>query len=802
MGQPQDGFQHAQQGVAGAATLGGVLVVQFDLGQFQVPVAVAVPDEAVDGVGGQVEAVFGQGLGHFGLGALQFGNDPAVDRAEVHELAGAAVLLAGPGEAVVMAFDVHQHKAGGVPELVAEVAVALAAADVEVEGAREVGQRGEGEAQGVGAEGGDAVGEVLLDVLLDAGLVVGAHEAAHRLGQQGVELDAVDEVERVQGVALGLGHLLAFGIAHDGVDVDVLEGHLAGEVLGHHHHPGHPEEDDVVAGDQHVGRQVAGQVCAGLGVVGGPAQRGEGHQGRREPGVEHVGVLGERAGAAGGVSLLAGFFLVAGHEELPILAVPGGNPVAPPQLARDAPVMDVGEPVVVGGGPVLGEEADAAGGDGFQRRAGDGGHATGAAVGLRLAGLVHEPLVGQHGLDHFAGAAADGHHVAVLDGVDQQAGGVQVGDHAIAGLVAVQAPVGLGHGIARHVGLQVEHDDQRQVVAHGHFVVVEVVGAGDLHAAAAEFGIDVGVGNDGDLTAGERQGQHLAVQVAVALVIGMHGHGHVAQQGLGAGGGHGQARQFGAVSGLLGAVGEGVADVPEVAITLGHVHFQIGDGRAQHRVPVHQPLAAVDEAGFMQAHEDFGHGRGQFRVHGEVAGMRAQAVGVLPVGRVAQPAHLLADGAARFVLPGPDALDELLARQVVARLALGGQLALDDDLRGDAGVVAAHHPVGVLAQHPVVADERVHQGLLERMAHVQRAGDVGRRQLDAVGGVAGRLGGCRAGGVGTRGRPVGEVAARFPQGIPARLDGRRLETLGQLVLGGIRRGSSVGHERVWMEVIG
>ncbi len=32
VGQPQDGFQHAQQGVACATALRGVLVVQFDLG--------------------------------------------------------------------------------------------------------------------------------------------------------------------------------------------------------------------------------------------------------------------------------------------------------------------------------------------------------------------------------------------------------------------------------------------------------------------------------------------------------------------------------------------------------------------------------------------------------------------------------------------------------------------------------------------------------------------------------------------------------------------------------------------------
>mgnify|MGYP003693838417 CR=1 FL=1 len=61
----------------------------------------------------------------------------------------------------------------------------------------------------------------------------------------------------------------------------------------------------------------------------------------------------------------------------------------------------------------------------------------------------------------------------------------------------------------------------------------------------------------------------------------------------------------------------------------------------------------------------------------------------------------------------------------------GLQLLLDDDLRGDARVVGADLPQRVVAAHPVVADQHVHQRLLERVAHVQRAGDVRRRQLDA-----------------------------------------------------------------------
>ena len=74
--------------------------------------------------------------------------------------------------------------------------------------------------------------------------------------------------------------------------------------------------------------------------------------------------------------------------------------------------------------------------------------------------------------------------------------------------------------------------------------------------------------------------------------------------------------------------------------------------------------------------------------------------------------------------------DEVLAAQVVAAEALLLQLALDHDLRRDAGVVGARHPQRVVAPHAVVARQAVHDGLVERMAHVQRAGHVRRRQLD------------------------------------------------------------------------
>ena len=111
-------------------------------------------------------------------------------------------------------------------------------------------------------------------------------------------------------------------------------------------------------------------------------------------------------------------------------------------------------------------------------------------------------------------------------------------------------------------------------------------------------------------------------------------------------------------------------------------------------------------------------------------------------------------------------LDERLAADVGALQPLAVEVALDHHLRGDAGMVGADHPQRVLALHPRVADEDVLQRIVERMADVQRAGDVGRRHDDREGLGVGPL---RA-----------EQPLPFPMGIPAGLDRAGFEGLGKL----------------------
>ena len=114
-------------------------------------------------------------------------------------------------------------------------------------------------------------------------------------------------------------------------------------------------------------------------------------------------------------------------------------------------------------------------------------------------------------------------------------------------------------------------------------------------------------------------------------------------------------------------------------------------------------------------------------------------------------------------------------RVVEAALALGlGQVPLDEVLHRDAGVVHAGQPQHVVAAHPGPARQRVHHRLLERVAQVQVAGHVRRRDDDRVRRLVAR-------------RVGGEVAALLPPPVQRLLDLRR-RVLGRQVGAGVGRG--------------
>ena len=211
-----------------------------------------------------------------------------------------------------------------------------------------------------------------------------------------------------------------------------------------------------------------------------------------------------------------------------------------------------------------------------------------------------------------------------------------------------------------------------------------------------------------------------ADQMAKTLVIGMHRHRGVAQDRLRPHRRHRDvafARPIGEIS-----AGDGVLEVVHGGVFFFVLHLQIADRGLQAGRPVHEILAAVDQPHAVEAHERLAHGAAEPVVERE-----AHAI---PVARRAQAAELAHDVAAVLLFPLPGAAQKFLAAQVLTAGAFAHQHLLHLELRGDARVVVARHPQRRVAAHALVADHQVFQRDEHRVAQVQLAGEVGRRDAD------------------------------------------------------------------------
>jgi hypothetical protein len=189
--------------------------------------------------------------------------------------------------------------------------------------------------------------------------------------------------------------------------------------------------------------------------------------------------------------------------------------MAPPELARDAPVVNVVHPLEVSLLVHLRREADVFLPDSFL-----------GLVGQRL--NLHKPLRGKARLDDRLAAVAVAHAVGVVLDFAQEALLFEIGDDLLARHIAVEA------GIRAAVGIDVArivHDvDRGQMMALADGEVVGVVRGSNFYRAGAEVAADPLVENNGNFAADERQAEFLAVQVQIALVFRMNGNRRIAQQ--------------------------------------------------------------------------------------------------------------------------------------------------------------------------------------------------------------------------------------------------------------------------------
>ena len=405
--------------------------------------------------------------------------------------------------------EVHHHIAGGIPDLIGKVPHGLTLLHKE------------------------------------AHIVAGAI-AGDEVEAQGIGTELVRHLQRVNAVAERLGHLATLVIPDQTVDEHRLEGLLLHLLHAGEDHTGHPEEDDIVAGDQHGGGVPVPQV---LGVLVGPAQRGEGPQGGTEPRIQHVLLTGQVGAAA---LFAGGGILTTDVDVATLVAVPCGDLVAPPQLTGDAPVMDVLHPVDIGFGKALRYKLDGA-----------ILHHPDGLLGQRL--HLHEPLGGDQGLHVVVAAVAGADVVGIGLGLDQIALLLQILDDGFAALVAVHAVVLAAVFVD---GAVVSDDtDDLQIMAQTHLEVVGVVGGSHLHRASTKADLAVFIAHNGNLAVHNGQDAGLADQMLELLVLRVHCHTGIAHHGFRTGGGYHD---------VAAAVRQGVTDIPQVARLIGILHLGVG----------------------------------------------------------------------------------------------------------------------------------------------------------------------------------------------------------------------------------
>ncbi|RWX47565.1 hypothetical protein H206_06312 [Candidatus Electrothrix aarhusensis] len=189
----------------------------------------------------------------------------------------------------------------------------------------------------------------------------------------------------------------------------------------------------------------------------------------------------------------------------------------------------------------------------------------------------------------------------------------------------------------------------------------------------------------------------------------MDGHRCITQHGLRAGGGHDH---------FAGTVRIGIAEVIELALGGIVLHLIVRQGGETARAPVDDVVALVDQPFVIEANKDLTHGFGQAIIHSEAFSV--------PIAGSAHPFELVDNGAALFFLPLPDPLNEFFSAQVMAGCILCGQLSLHHVLGGNASMIRAWYPEGVITLHAVVTGQQILESVVQSMANMEHAGNVGR----------------------------------------------------------------------------
>ena len=354
-------------------------------------------------------------------------------------------------------------------------------------------------------------------------------------------------------------------------------------------------------------------------------------------------------------------FGIHGNYELFFLAlylvsiyVIGRNTVSPPQLATDAPVVDVLQPVAVCGDVFLWMEFD------FALEYGRQGY-RGKVLHAQI------PLHAQAWLDGNVGIAfAVSDLVLIVLDMIHQACFLQVKSYLPAYIIAVHADVHTGSLAYCTIGVKDIYC--LQVVDLAQIVVVDIMCRSDLQTAGSELNIHVSVLDYRYNTAYQRYRDLVALEPLVLGIFGIDAHRGIAHNGLGTcRSNYCKVAFFVPVQDLAfltcryNRVGVCIChivfQVIQLALLLAVYHLDVGEGCLCLGVPVDHAQAAVYQSFVIQVAEYPQHAFASCLVHREA--------GSVPVAAGTQPSQLLQYDATVLVCPIPGVFQKFLTCQVL-----------------------------------------------------------------------------------------------------------------------------------------
>ena len=520
----------SQHMLCSSALLSVFFIIQAGLSQLDIPVAYLAPDEVVNHATGFAQLEFFQHFGNALGSVLQAGQNPFIGQS-----VGSKFSIGG------ISLNIHQSKTGSIPNLIGKIAGCFHTLPIEAH-------------------------------IIARSVTGNQHKA------QGISAIFVDNLQRVDAIAQGFGHLAALTIAYQTMDEDLLKGNILHEFHTHNQHTCYPEENDVVAGYQHAGGI---ELLEERSLIR-PAHGGEGPQSGAEPGVQRILILMDIGTATLGADSQVG---TAGMHFATVIAVPNGDTVTPPNLAGNTPVANIIHPAGVGLGEALGHELGATIVNAIHSSLNQGLH-------------FYEPLSRNKGLYNAAAALAVTNSMGMVFDFNKIAASFQISHNVLAAFLA--SLTFIFACFRSHFAIHANNNYAGQVMANAHLIVVGVVGRSDFYSAGTKFQINIAISDDGNNTTIGGQSQMLAYQMTIAGVSRVYSYSGIARDGLRTSGSNGQ----------IGALflHYGITEVPQMARIILVLNLDIGQSSIAVYAPVGDAGAFINEALFKQSAEHLAHG--------------------------------------------------------------------------------------------------------------------------------------------------------------------------------------------------